>query len=86
MGAKNSKFLRDIVQLSANFIKYIKTKWDCYKKLRESGGEDPNEREAATVIDVMDCLVELDIYRLDFGALSAFFDKADLVRKLNGFI
>ena len=37
-------------------------------------------------ISVIDCLTELDIYRTDFSALHAFFDKADLVRKVNGFI
>jgi len=34
----------------------------------------------------MDCLTELDIYRLDFSALCTFFEKSDLIRKLNGFI
>ena len=34
----------------------------------------------------MDCLTELDIYRLDFSALNSFFEKSDLIRKLNGFI
>ena len=76
MGAKNSKFLRDLVQLTTDFIKYMKIKWK----------QNCEENKEAVTIDVMDCLTELDIYRLDFGALGAFFEKSDFVRKLNGFI
>ena len=75
MSAKNSKFLRDLVALAADFIKYIKLQWK----------SAPNG-QVTLAIDVMDCLTELDIYRLDFSAMSKFFEKSDLVRKLNGFI
>lgn len=34
----------------------------------------------------MDVLIETDLYKFDFVKLSEFFDKADLVRKVNGFI
>lgn len=34
----------------------------------------------------MDVLIDADLYKLDFVRLSDFFEKADLVRKVNGFI
>lgn len=34
----------------------------------------------------MDVLSECDLYKVDFNKLSEFFEKSDLVRKLNGFI
>ena len=37
-------------------------------------------------IDVMDLLVETDLYNFDFAKLLTFFDKADLIKKLNGFM
>jgi Rad3-related DNA helicase len=37
-------------------------------------------------VDVMDLLVETDLYNFDFEKLHGFFDKADLIKKLNGFM
>ena len=37
-------------------------------------------------MDVIDVLAETDLYSFDFGKLYQFFEKADLVKKLNGFI
>lgn len=34
----------------------------------------------------MDVLIDADLYKLDFVRLSDFFEKSDLVRKVNGFI
>jgi Rad3-related DNA helicase len=34
----------------------------------------------------METLSDTDLYALDFARLSCFFEKADLVKKLNGFI
>ena len=34
----------------------------------------------------MDVLIETEIYKLDVAKLSEFFEKADLVRKVNGYI
>ena len=78
MAAKNSKFLRDLTSIASSFIKYFKQKW-------KTRNESTSSTEISQVIDVMDCLSELDIYRLDFSTLSAFFETSDLVRKLNGF-
>lgn len=107
MGAKNSKFLRDLVQLSADFLKFLKQHYTAHKaaienKTTNASRTGENLKQAAEshtascsnlvgtgsekTIDVIDCLTELDIYRLDFSALHAFFDKTDLVRKVNGFI
>lgn len=38
------------------------------------------------VKEVMDVLIDADLYKLDFVRLSDFFEKSDLVRKVNGFI
>ena len=78
MAAKNSKFLRDLAQLAFDFIKYFKSQWKLWA--------DGDQKSKTKTIEVMDCLTELDIYRLDFTALNAFFDKADLIRKLNGYV
>lgn len=85
MGAKNSKFLRDLIQLAADFIKYIKLQW---KKANQDNEDNITEKRnpASITIDVMDCLTELDIYRLDFAAMGSFFEKSDFIRKLNGYI
>jgi hypothetical protein len=37
-------------------------------------------------LGVMDVLVDTDLYTFDFGKLSLFFEKADLVKKLNGYV
>lgn len=34
----------------------------------------------------MDLLIETDLYSIEFLKLYNFFEKSDLVRKLNGFI
>ena len=36
--------------------------------------------------DIMESLTELNLYRIDFQKLSEFFEKADLTRKISGFI
>lgn len=41
---------------------------------------------AESSVDIMDLLVETDLYNYDFEKLHSFFDKADLIKKLNGFM
>ena len=45
-----------------------------------------NIKTKETALDVMEMLTDLDLYRIDFTELSSFFQKADLARKINGFI
>ena len=37
-------------------------------------------------LNVMEMLTDLDLYRIDFAELSEFFQKADLTRKISGFM
>jgi len=45
--------------------------------------ESPAKQE---VSEVMDLLLDTEIYKQELSKLSEFFDKSDLVRKINGFI
>jgi hypothetical protein len=38
------------------------------------------------VINIIDVLQETDLYAFDFSKILLFFDKADVVKKINGFI
>ena len=37
-------------------------------------------------LDVIEVLTETDLYNFDFSKLLTFFDKADVVKKLNGYV
>lgn len=79
LSSKNSKFLRDLSQICCDVAKYLKKLWcDCNKNNTQVVKE--------TALDVMEMLTELDLYRIDFLELCRFFDKADLTRKINGFM
>ena len=38
------------------------------------------------IFEVMDMLIETELYKTDFLKLYEFFERADLTRKINGFI
>lgn len=37
-------------------------------------------------MEVIDFLTDIDAYKTDFDRLSEFFEKADLAKKINGFV
>ena len=76
LSPKNAKFLRDISAICADFCKYLKLKWQANREAISF--EQP--------VDVIEILAELDLYRIDFAKLTEFFEKADLTRKVGGFI
>lgn len=43
-------------------------------------------RQGEVTLDVIEVLTETDLYNLDFSKILAFFDKADVVKKLNGYV
>jgi chromosome transmission fidelity protein 1 len=44
------------------------------------------ERGASGPLDVMDMLIETDLYKHDFRKTHEFFERADIVRKVNGYV
>ena len=44
------------------------------------------ERTALGPLDVMDMLIETDLYKHDFRKTHEFFERADIVRKVNGYV
>lgn len=44
------------------------------------------ERAASGPLDVMDMLIETDLYKHDFRKTHEFFERADIVRKVNGYV
>lgn len=48
--------------------------------------EDLNENLNEVAVDVMSFLEDTDLYSKDFTKLSRFFEKADVAKKINGFI
>ncbi|CDW73958.1 atp-dependent rna helicase [Stylonychia lemnae] len=77
LSPKNHKYLKDIVKVVVILNNFLQ------KKLN-----NPNEieQDKQEVMNVMDLLIETDLYQVDFVKLYEFFEKSDLVRKLNGFI
>jgi hypothetical protein len=63
--------LKDIVSVVESLERYI------------TGSENSTKD---LILDVMDVLIETDLYKQDFGKLYEFFERADLVRKVNGYI
>ena len=49
---------------------------------KDSGNNQVSDR----TVDVIDVLSDTDLYSYDFTKILEFFEKADLVKKLNGFI
>ena len=78
LSSKNVKFLRDLSQLCCDLSKYVRKLWS------ESNKDNQNMKEIA--LDVMEMLTDLDLYRINFAELSEFFQKADLTRKISGFM
>ncbi|TNV83211.1 hypothetical protein FGO68_gene2312 [Halteria grandinella] len=73
MAPKNLKSLRDISDVIDKLQSYIqKHKFE-------------TETDQLQTLDVMDVLIQADLYKLDFQKISSFFDKSDLIRKINGF-
>lgn len=72
MSPSNVKRLRDLQNVTIEFIKFF------HGKIKE--------KVNGLSLDVIDVLVETDLYSFDFNSLYQFFDKADLIKKLNGFI
>ena len=72
MAPKNVKALGDICMVFDAFSKFLNVQ----KAL--SVGEN--------ALDVMEVLVQTELYTFEFGKLSSFFEKADLVKKLNGYV
>jgi hypothetical protein len=66
--------MRDIHSFLCDILKYIKSKYDSIKEDKE------------VVLEIMDMLTEMNRYDFNFGELHKFFEKSDLIRKLNGFI
>jgi DUF438 domain-containing protein len=79
LAPKNLKSLKDIAQIVKILEKYLTSK--SIKKSEELKGE-----EECVTIEVMDLLIETELYKTDFLKLYEFFDRSDLVRKINGFI
>jgi len=73
MAPKNVKALGDICMVFEAFGKFL----DLQKSV-SAGGQ--------IALDVIQVLVATDLYSFEFGKLSSFFDKADLVKKLNGYV
>ena len=71
MSPKNVKMISDLTNILKAFNDYFKK--------HENGSTD-------LTVDVMSLLTDTDLYMYDFQKLLTFFDKADLVKKLNGFI
>jgi chromosome transmission fidelity protein 1 len=44
------------------------------------------KRKGEMTLDVIEVLTETDLYNFDFSKLLSFFDKADVVKKLNGYV
>lgn len=73
MSPKNAKFIRDVSQICADFVKYLK-------------GRFQSSQDKEVAVDVIEVLAELDLYRVNFAKLLEFFQHADLARKISGFI
>ena len=71
MAPKNVKTIRDLIRVLTQFEKY-------FERVPKETTEE--------AVDVIDILTETDLYSYDFERLHSFFDKADLVKKLNGFM
>ena len=70
MAPKNVKMIKDLCRILVQLQKYMSL----------------IEPAAESAVDVMDLLLETDLYNFDFEKLHGFFDKADLIKKLNGFM
>jgi chromosome transmission fidelity protein 1 len=73
MAPKNVKALGDICMVFEAFNRFM----NLHKAL-----STPND----CALDVMEVLVQTELYTFEFGKLSSFFEKADLVKKLNGYV
>ena len=71
MAPKNVKTIRDLIRILTQFEKYF---------------EGIPKETVEKAVEVIDVLTETDLYSFDFEKLHSFFDKADLVKKLNGFM
>eukprot|EP00347_Sterkiella_histriomuscorum_P014288 403361448 len=84
LAAKNQKYLKDILKIVDTIRKYLFQK----QENRNETNQQPEntKQQPQQTINVMDFLIETDLYSTDFVKLYEFFEKSDLVRKLNGFI
>ena len=78
MSARNVKRVKDLRQILAVLHQYL-------EKVDESTKEKDPSPQKVQVVDVIDFLQQTDLYSFDFQQLLTFFDKADLIKKLNGF-
>ena len=70
MSPQNVKLIGDLCMVLKTFIDYM-------AKI---------QTDAEVPVGVMELLLETDLYTFDFTKLTKFFEKADLVKKLNGFV
>lgn len=67
---KNIKAIKSLIEIFFATLKFI---------------TDLNAKETQ-VIDPIDLLMQTDLYSFDFTHLHNFFEKSDLIKKLNGFM
>jgi hypothetical protein len=77
LAPKNLKSLKDIKDITHSLAHYIQD-----FQFEEEGETKTTQR----TLDVMDVLVSADLYKQDFQKISDFFDRSDLIRKINGYI
>ena len=70
---KNIKMIFDLLTILESFKGFFD---------KDSGNNLVSDR----TVDVIDVLSDTDLYSYDFSKILEFFEKADLVKKLNGFI
>ena len=76
MSPSNLKKLEDLIFILVEFTKY-------FEKME---GELNERKKSVQVINIIDVLQETNLYAFDFSKILLFFDKADVVKKINGFI
>ena len=75
---KSLKDILNIVRIIENFLESNQT---------SSNNEESKQTEDISItLEVMDFLIETEMYKMDFMKLYEFFERSDLVRKVNGFI
>ncbi len=78
LAPKNLKSLKDIMQVVKSLEKYLTSKNIMH--------DEEIKQEQCKTVEVIDLLIETELYKTDFGKLYEFFERSDLVRKINGFI
>jgi hypothetical protein len=56
------------------------------KYFEKKEGEFLNDKKSVWVLNIIEVLEDTDLYTFDFQKILLFFDKADVIKKINGFI